>query len=144
MGKTCEEIRNDWKEIRSKIGNLINAMDAKIDEKGNYDASYELGWAQGYDDGLSSAWDVARRIINHEEQWDIWNLKPGECTLEAVNKYSAEEAIRKLAEYDYNKRCEEAKTARQKIIIEDLKEMYRKYGPDEVFEAQKEIDLEGR
>lgn len=142
--KTCEEIRNDWKEIRPKLGNLINAMDAKIDETGEYEAAYERGWAQGYDDGLSAAWDVARRIINHEEQWDIWNLKPGECTLEAVNKYSAAEAIQYLREYDYHKQCEEAKAARQKIIIEDLKEMYRKYSPDEVFDAQKEIDLSGR
>ena len=36
--KTCEEIRNDWKEIRPKLGNLINAMDAKIDETGEYEA----------------------------------------------------------------------------------------------------------
>lgn len=34
------------------------------------------------------------------------------------------------------KTCEE--------IRNDLKEMYRKYGPDEVFAAQKEIDLDGR
>lgn len=115
--KTCEEIRMDWKEIRPKMGNLISHIDAKIDETGNYEAAHSNGFQDGYKAGLDAAWETARRIINHEEQWEIWNLKPGECTFEAFNKYSAEESIQRLKEYDYQKMCEEAKAARQKTII---------------------------
>lgn len=141
--KTCEEIRNDWKEIRPKIGNLINAMEAKIDETGNYEAAQSRGYADGYIAGLDAAWETALRIFKLSGDdfgfvYDVANYPA------MFDRYSASEAMQKLKEYDYYKQCEEAKAARKKIIIEDLKEMYRKYGPDEVFAAQKEIDLEGR
>lgn len=154
--KTCEEIRMDWKEIRPKLGNLINAMDAKIDETGNYDAAYMRGYddctlnnARIYDAGCDAAWDVAQRIILNKDNLDCESRERVfgyRYTPEVIGKLSAPEAIQKIKEYD-DKRAlelEEAKAARQKIIIEDLKEMYRKYGPDEVFAAQKEIDLAGR
>ena len=141
--KTCEEIRNDWKEIRPKMGNLINAMDAKIDETGNYEAAQSRGFQDGYKDGLEVAWAIAKRIIK-SDIWEMDNLFAVPNWIDIFDKFTASEAIQKLKEYDYQKACEEAKGARKKIIIEDLKEMYRKYGPDEVFEAQKEIDLEGR
>ena len=141
--KTCEEIRNDWKEIRPKLGNLINAMDAKIDETGAYEAAQSRGYADGYIAGLDAAWAISGRICKTscdeiDRLFDISNWDS------VFDMFTAAEAIQKLKEYDYQKQCEEAKAARKKIIIEDLKEMYRKYGPDEVFEAQKEIDLEGR
>ena len=141
--KTCEEIRNDWKEIRPKFGNLINAMDAKIDETGNYEAAQSRGYADGYIAGLDAAWAISGRICKTscdeiDRLFDISNWDS------VFDMFTAAEAIQKLKEYDYQKQCEEAKAARKKIIIEDLKEMYRKYSPDEVFEAQKEIDLEGR
>lgn len=141
--KTCEEIRNDWKEIRPKLGNLINAVDAKIDETGNYEAAQSRGFQDGYKDGLEVAWAIAEKIIN-SDIWEMDNLFDVPNWKDIFEKFTASEAIQKLKEYDYQKACEEAKAARQKIIIEDLKEMYRKYSPDEVFEAQKEIDLDGR
>lgn len=141
--KTCEEIRNDWKEIRPKMGNLINAMDAKIDETRDYEAAQSRGYQDGYKDGLEVAWAIAKRICRTscttiDDLFDIANW------IDVFDKFTAKEAIQKLKEYDYQKACEEAKAARQKIIIEDLKEMYKKYGPDEVFAAQKKIDLDGR
>lgn len=141
--KTCEEIRNDWKEIRPKLGNLINAMDAKIDETGAYEAAQSRGYADGYIAGLNAAWSISGRICKTscdeiDRLFDISNWDS------VFDMFTAAEAIQKLKEYDYQKQCEEAKAARKKIIIEDLKEMYRQYGPDEVFAAQKEIDLEGR
>ena len=141
--KTCEEIRNDWKEIRPKLGNLINAMDAKIDETGNYEAAQSRGFQDGYKDGLEVAWAIAKRIIV-SDIWELDRLFDVHNWIDIFEKFTASEAIQKLKEYDYQKACEEAKAARQKIIIEDLKEMYRKYSPDEVFAAQKEIDIEGR
>lgn len=141
--KTCEEIRMDWKEIRPKLGNLINAMDAKIDETGNYEAAQSRGFQDGYKDGLEAAWAIAKRIIK-SDKWKMDNLFDVLHWIDIFENFTASEAIQKLKEYDYQKACEEAKEVRQKIIIEDLKEMYRKYGPDEVFAAQKEIDLDGR
>ena len=141
--KTCEEIRNDWKEIRPKLDNLINAMDAKIDETENYEAAQSRGFQDGYKDGLEVAWAIAKRIIK-SDIWEMDNLFAVPNWIDIFDKFTASEAIQKLKEYDYQKACEEAKGVRKKIIIEDLKEMYRKYSPDEVFEAQKEIDLEGR
>lgn len=141
--KTCEEIRNDWKEIRPKLGNLINAMDAKIDETGNYEAAHSRGFQDGYKDGLAAAWAIAKRIIK-SDLWEMDNLFDVPNWSDIFEKFTASEAIQKLKEYDYQKACEEAKEVRKKIIIEDLKEMYKKYGPDEVFAAQKEIDIEGR
>ena len=138
--KTCEEIRNDWKEIRPKMGNLINAIDAKIDETRDYEAAQSRGFQDGYKDGLEVAWAIAKRIIN-SDIWEMDNLFDVPNLKDIFEKFTASEAIQRLKEYDYQKMCEEAKAARQKIIIEDLKEMYRKYGPDEVFSAQKEIDL---
>ena len=141
--KTCEEIRMDWKEIRPKLGNLINAMDAKIDETGAYEAAQSRGYADGYIAGLDAAWETALRIFklsgsDFSHVFDVYTYTG------MFSKYTAKEAIQKLKEFDYQKSCEEAKAVRQKIIIADLKEMYRKYGPDEVFEAQKEIDVVGR
>ena len=141
--KTCEEIRNDWKEIRPKIGNLINTMDAKIDETGAYEAAQSRGYADGYIAGLDAAWAISGRICKTscdeiDRLFDISNWDS------VFDMFTAAEAIQKMKEYDYYKQCEEAKAVRKKIIIADLKKMYRKYGPDEVFEAQKEIDLEGR
>lgn len=141
--KTCEEIRMDWKEIRPKLGNLINDMDAKIDETGNYEAAQSRGFQDGYKDGLEVAWAIAKRIIK-SDIWEMNNLFDVPNWIDIFEKFTASEAIQKLKEYDYQKACEKAKGARQKIIIEDLKEMYRKYSPDEVFAAQKEIDLDGR
>ena len=141
--KTCAEIRNDWKEIRPKLGNLINAMDAKIDETGNYEATQSRGFQDGYKDGLEVAWAIAKRIIK-SDIWEMDNLFAVPNWIDIFDKFTASEAIQKLKEYDYQKACEEAKGVRKKIIIEDLKEMYKKYSPDEVFAAQKEIDLEGR
>ena len=141
--KTCEEIRMDWKEIRPKLGNLINAMDAKIDETGNYEAAQSRGFQDGYKDGLEVAWAIAKRIIK-SDIWEMDILFDVPNWSDIFEKFTASEAIQKLKEYDYQKACEEAKGVRQKIIIEDLKEMYRKYSPDEVFAAQKEIDLAGR
>ena len=141
--KTCEEICNDWKEIRPKMGNLINAMDAKIDETGNYEAAQSRGFQDGYKDGLEVAWAIAKRIIK-SDIWEMDRLFDVPNWIDIFEKFTASEAIQKLKEYDYQKACEEAKAGRKKIIIADLKEMYKKYSPDEVFEAQKEIDLEGR
>lgn len=141
--KTCEEIRNDWKEIRPKIGNLISHIDAKIDETDKYEAAHSNGFQDGYKAGLDAAWAIAKRICRTscatiDDLFDIANWD------DVFDKFTAKEAIQKLKEYDYQKACEEAKQVRQKIIIEDLKDMYRKYSPDEVFAAQKEIDLVGR
>lgn len=141
--KTCEEIRMDWKEIRQKLGNLINAMDAKIDETGNYEAAQSRGFQNGYKAGLEVAWAIAKRIIK-SNIWEMDNLFDVPNWIDIFEKFTASEAIQKLKEYDYQKACEEAKAVRQKIIIADLKEMYKKYGPDEVFAAQKEIDIDGR
>jgi hypothetical protein len=118
-------------------------MDGKIDETENYESAQSRGFQDGYKDGLEMAWAIAKRIIK-SDKWKMDNLFDVLHWIDIFENFTASEAIQKLKEYDYQKACEEAKAARQKIIIEDLKEMYRKYSPDEVFAAQKEIDLDGR
>lgn len=125
------------------MGNLINAMEAKIDETGAYEAAHSKGFEDGYEAGLDAAWNIAGRIVVTSCSI-IDNLFNISNWYDVFVYYTAKEAIQRLKEYDYQKQCEEAKAARQKIIIEDLKEMYKKYSPDEVFAAQKEIDIDGR
>jgi len=45
--KTTEEIRNDWHDIRSKLGNLICAIDGKEASLKSLDEAYERGLTDG-------------------------------------------------------------------------------------------------
>lgn len=119
---TVEEIRTEWKTIRSELGNLICYIEGKTAQLGEieqswqkgYDAGYKDGhkqglhdanedYSKGYAEGLEFAWEIACRIV----QMDVHKL--AEVFFEDVKAvthdepfmhYSAHDAIQKLKEYD--------------------------------------------
>lgn len=53
---TMAEIRNEWKTIRSALGNLICYIDGKAEQFGNAEETWKKGYDAGYKDGYKSGW----------------------------------------------------------------------------------------
>ena len=117
--KTMEEIRNEWHDIRQKLGNLICAIDGKEASLKSLDEAYERGLADGtkctqnrclecgeYKRGLDDAWSAARKIENMTFGEIIKVFFDEDYTKDAsfvCNRFSVDEALDKLKAYKNKK-----------------------------------------
>lgn len=104
---TIEGIRADWSRIRSDLGNLICHIDGKMaqlqDKNEAYKNDVSQAYQEGYVHGLEDAWEVACRIVQmdvHERAKAFFIDADAATHDEPFKRYSAEEAIQKLKEYD--------------------------------------------
>ena len=115
---TIEEIRSEWKAIRSALGNLICYIDGKTAQlqdmseayhKGYNDGSLDVkdrvscAYQTGYAEGLEDAWETACRIVQmdvHKRAEVFFSDAEAVTHDEPFKHYSAEEAMQKLKEYD--------------------------------------------
>ena len=122
---TSEEIRDEWKAIRSALGNLINYLDGKTESLKSLDEAYQKGindgsldakervsaaFQCGYSDGLHDAWEIATRIVAmdvHERARVFFENAIATTADEPFKRYTADEAIQLLKEYDAKKADEE-------------------------------------
>jgi len=122
---TVEEIRSEWKGIRSALGNLICYMDGKTEQLKSLDEAYQNGvndgslnvkeqtsaaFQCGYNDGLHDAWEISKRIVAmdvHERAKVFFENAIASTAEEPFKKYSADEAIQLLKAYDARKHDEE-------------------------------------
>ena len=122
---TVEEIRDEWKGIRSALGNLICYVDGKTEQLKSLDEAYQKGvndgsldakervsaaFQSGYNDGLYDAWEIATRIVAmdvHERAKVFFENAIASTAEEPFKRYSADEAIQLLKAYDARKHDEE-------------------------------------
>lgn len=122
---TIEEIRTEWKGIRSALGNLICYMDGKTEQLKSFDEAYQKGvndgsldvkervsaaFQSGYNDGLHDAWEIATRIVAmdvHERAKAFFENAEAVTAEEPFKRYTADEAIQLLKAYDARKSDEE-------------------------------------
>lgn len=122
---TAEEIRDEWKGIRSALGNLICYMDGKTEQLKSFDEAYQKGvndgsldvkervsaaFQRGYNAGLHAAWEIATRIVAmdvHERAKVFFENAIASTAEEPFKRYSADEAIQLLKAYDAKKADEE-------------------------------------
>lgn len=122
---TVEEIRSEWKALRSALGNLICYMDGKVESLKSFDEAYQKGvndgsmdakervnaaFQSGYNDGLHVAWEIATRIVKmdvHERAKVFFQDAEAVTHEEPFKTYSASEAIQLLKEYDAKKADED-------------------------------------
>lgn len=120
-----EEIRGEWKGIRSALGNLICKMDSKVESLKSFDEAYQKGvndgsldvkervsaaFQSGYNDGFHEAWEIATRIVAmdvHERAKVFFENAVASTAEEPFERYTADEAIQLLKAYDARKRDEE-------------------------------------
>lgn len=149
---TSEEIRDEWKTIRSALGNLICYMDGKAESLKSLDEAYQKGindgsldakervsaaFQCGYSDGLHDAWEIATRIAAmdvHERARVFFENAIATTADEPFKRYTADEAIQLLKEYDAKKADEEdlrfmrfLYNVIQPNEMEQYKAMYRAY-----------------
>lgn len=149
---TVEEIRNEWKAIRSALGNLICYVDGKTEQLKSLDEAYQNGvndgsmdakervsaaFECGYNDGLHDAWEIATRIVAmdvHVRAKVFFENAIASTAEEPFKRYTADEAIKLLKAYDAKKADEEdAQFMRflygviQPNEMEQYKAMYRAY-----------------
>lgn len=122
---TIEEIRGEWKGIRSALGNLICYVDGKTEQLKSFDEAYQKGvndgsldvkervsaaFQSGYNDGLNDAWEIATRIVKMDarERAKVFFTNSEAVTHEEPFKsYPVHEAIQRLKTYDAKKADEE-------------------------------------
>ena len=119
---TIEEIRTEWKAIRSALSNLICYIDGKTKQLGGIEQSWQKGYdcghrdghkqglldanedyGKGYAEGLEDAWEVACRIVQmdvHKRAEVFFSDAIAVTHDEPFKSYSVEEAMQKLKEYD--------------------------------------------
>lgn len=125
MMPTIEEIRTEWKGIRSALGNLICYMDGKTEQLQSFDEAYQKGvndgsldvkervsaaFQSGYNDGLHDAWEIATRIVTmdvHERAKVFFENAEAVTAEEPFKRYTAGEALQLLKAYDVKKADEE-------------------------------------
>lgn len=56
---TVDEIRDEWKGIRSALGNLICYIDGKTEQLPDLERSWQKGYDCGYKDGYKAGADSA-------------------------------------------------------------------------------------
>ena len=122
---TIEEIKDEWKGIRSALGNLICYIDGKMEQLKSLDEAYQKGvndgsldakdrvsaaFECGYNDGLHDAWEIATRIVAmdvHERAKVFFENAIASTAEEPFKRYTADEAIQLLKTYDAKKADEE-------------------------------------
>ncbi len=115
---TAEEIRTEWKAIRSALGNVICYIEGRTTQLGEIERCWQKGYDCGYADGVKSGydastedykkgfedcWEVARRIVQmdvHERAKCFFADAEAVTHDEPFMKYTVHEAIQKLKEYD--------------------------------------------
>lgn len=63
---TTNEIRTNWKRIRSDLGNLICSIDGKESQIGNQQENWDRGYKAGESDGFQRG--------REDGMWFAWNL----------------------------------------------------------------------
>lgn len=122
---TINEIRTEWKGVRSALGNLICYMDGKVESLKSFDEAYQRGvndgsldvkervsiaFQRGYNDGLHDAWEIATRIVAmnvHERAKAFFENAIAATAEEPFKRYAADEAIQLLKAYDAREHDEE-------------------------------------
>lgn len=119
---TIEEIRTEWKTIRSALGNLIGYIEGKTAQLQDMSEAYRKGYndgiekgsldvkdrsscayQDGYAEGLEDAWETACRIVQmdvHKRAEVFFSDAVAVTHDEPFKHYSAWDAIQKLKEYD--------------------------------------------
>ena len=119
---TTDEIRREWKAIRSELGNIICHIDVQTERLGEAQTSWQKGYdfgyrdgyknglneshedyCRGYDEGSEDTWEIACRIVQmdvHERAKAFFSEAVAATHDEPFKRFSAQEAIQKLKEYD--------------------------------------------
>lgn len=119
---TIEEIRTEWRSVRSAVGTLIGYIDGKVAQLQDMSDAYRKGYndgieagsldvkdrvscayQDGYAEGLEDAWETACRIVQmdvHKRAEVFFSDSVAVTHDEPFKHYSAEEAMQKLKEYD--------------------------------------------
>ncbi len=123
---TSEEIRTEWKAVRSAVGTLVGYIDGKVEQfpdlekswQKGYDAGWKDGWKTGvdegsadvmdrvagaYDMGLDLAWEIARRITAIETCDEFYDLFHVDYIGDIFIKYPAKKVVEMVREYDEEK-----------------------------------------
>lgn len=149
---TVEEIRSEWKTLRSALGNLVCSIDGKAEQLKSLDEAYQKGvndgsldvkarvgaaFQSGYNDGLNDAWEIATRIVAmdvHERAKVFFENAIASTVDEPFRRYFADEAIQLLKAYDAKKADEEDLQFMRFLYgviqpneMEQYKAMYRAY-----------------
>lgn len=149
---TVEEIREEWKGIRSALGNLICYVDGKTEQLKSLDEAYQKGindgsldvkervsaaFQSGYNDGLYDAWESATRIVAmdvHERAKVFFENAIASTAEEPFKRYTVGEALQLLKAYDVKKADEEDAPFMRFLYgviqpneMEQYKAMYRAY-----------------
>lgn len=149
---TVEEIRGEWKGIRSALGNLICYVDGKTEQLKSLDEAYQKGvndgsldvkgrvsaaFQNGYNEGLLNAWEIATRIVAmdvHERAKVFFENAIASTAEEPFKRYTADEAIQLLKAYDAKKADDEDLRFMRFLYgviqpneMEQYKAMYRTY-----------------
>ena len=99
---TTEEIRAEWKNIRSSLGNLLCCIDGKLESLKTLEEAYQKGARDSsyaaHEKGLEDAWDMARHItaFSEDKVCDIW----GVSNWFDVYDMPANQALEKWKEYN--------------------------------------------
>ena len=83
MKATSVEIRNQWKDLRSALGNLICAIDGKTKQLVDMEQSYQKGYDRGYEDGTKQN----PRITNANKFVEVFGFMPGYEELDGGGSY---------------------------------------------------------
>lgn len=118
---TAEEIRSDWKVLRSALGNLICHIDGRMEQLKSLEDAYLRGVNDGSLDakdrvgaaiekGYEECWEIATRIVKMDarERAKVFFTNSEAVTHEEPFKsYTVHEAIQLLKTYDAKKADEE-------------------------------------
>lgn len=110
----ADDIRVEWRAIRSAMGNLICYIDGKEQSLKDLDVAYQKGINDGsldvksrveesYQRGLADAWKAARQIFAELDYSDVVKMFGEECAADNdmfYRNYSAQDAIEKLRELE--------------------------------------------
>ena len=144
----ADDIRVEWRAIRSAMGNLICYIDGKEQSLKDLDEAYQKGISDGsldvksrveesYQRGLADAWKAARQIFAELDYSDVVKMFGEECAADNdmfYRNYSAQDAIEKLRELEDQKKVP---TNREKFIevFGGLTEHWRFYANPEWWDS---------
>ena len=110
---TIEEIRTEWKTIRSALGNLICYIDGKTEQLGDMDAAYCKGYnnakqevalsgeyERAYQRGLEDAWKAAIRYAFNMSEFEAEKVLKVDYAPTELRRITPQDAIQRLKEYD--------------------------------------------
>ena len=136
---TIEEIRNEWKGVRSAVGMLIGYIDGKVAQLQDMSEAYRKGYndgieagsldvkdrvscayQDGYAEGLEDAWDAAKRVfavMDYDEVCNCFSINLANDNYTFFKEYSASDAIQRLKEHDYAKNRVEHSNAQKFVEV---------------------------